>query len=478
MSDSISPTGPSVSIGAGARTIVMAQVAKTAIRLVSAAILARLLSPDAYGLHGMATLVYTLLYMARDAGVFLAVQDPGLTRARFNQLLLLALAVGIGLAALCLVLGQPIASFFAEPRLPPVLAGLGAAFVFGGATLAPVALLYKEQRLGTVAAIEVVATLASVAAAVGGAASGAGVWSLVWLTITYEFVVALGSWWASPWRPGWDVARQDWRGVLGRGANLTGHGLASHLSRLVDQVAVGRGGNTHDLGLYGRGVQASTALVQLGIAPLSAWGVAALTRARAAKTERTLAGQLLNGLSHLALPPAVLCLVAPEFVVRLFYGPQWLDAAPAVRWLGLAAAVQPWLFVQSWLLQAVGRTRRLLLGSAAGLAFIGAGCLIARAHGTAAVAGAVAGGTLLHACAAWLLVAGAMQVSPGAFFRPVLFPALLHGGLGAAIGGLLSLFPDAPWASPLPVAIAYYALAWLAIPAARREIRHHFLLRP
>lgn len=478
MSDSLPPARPFAAIGAGARAIVIAQVAKTLIRLVSAALLARLLSPDAYGLHGMAALLYTLLYMARDAGVFLAVQQPGLTRARFNQLALLALGVGLGLAGLCLLLGPPAAAFFAEPRLPPILAGLGAAFVFGGATVAPVALLYKEQRLGTVAAIEVVATLTSTLTALAAAASGAGVWSLVWLSLSYELAVAIGSWWASPWRPTWAIAWQDWHGTLGRGANLTGQALASHLARMVDQVAVGRTGSAHELGLYGRGVQISTALLQLGIAPLSGWGVAALTRAREHKGESALAQQVLNGLFHLCLPPAIVCCVAPELLIRLFYGPQWLAATEVVRWLGLAAAVQPWLFVPSWLLQAAGRTRRLLFTSVLGLVFIGLGCVLAQGRGIGAIALAVAAGTLLHAATSLALAAGPTGLAIGAWLRPAAIPALLHGGFGALLAGIQLLRPSLPATGLLLAAPAYYALAWLAVPAIRREIRHHFLLRP
>src|SRR5688500_3363636 len=99
-SDPRSPTPP-----AGARAILSAQIAKLAFRFLSAAILARLLTPDDYGVHGMAMVFYGLLYMARDLGVFATIQQPDLPPQRFNALCQLAFGGGVALALLSVALG-------------------------------------------------------------------------------------------------------------------------------------------------------------------------------------------------------------------------------------------------------------------------------------------------------------------------------------------------------------------------------------
>ncbi len=473
------PSRSAISPGGGARTILGAQLVKLAVRLTSAALLARLLSPDAYGLHGMAAMIYSLLYMVRDVGVFTAIQQPGLTTSRFHQLCALGAGAGLALAVVCALLGQPLAWFFDEPRLPPIMAALAVAFLFSGTTLAPIALLYREQRIAAAAGLDVTATVISTITALVAAASGAGVWSLVLLSIAYEVTMAIGSWWLSPWRPGWRIAGGGWSGILALSVNLTGHTVAHYLARTVDQVVVGRMGRASDLGLYGRGVQATTALLQVAVAPLSGWGVTSLARLRDDRAAFTaLAARFLNGLFHFSLAPAALCVVAPETVVRIFFGPRWLEAAGVVQWLGIATAVQPWLFVQSWMLQAGGHTRRLLTTSLLGLALITTACLLARGHGLETIAQATAIGTLLHALVALPLGTKPLGLRAGDLLRPLLAPVIIHGGLALALVALRRLAPDAAWWWPLPLAAGYYGAAWIVFPAVRRETRDHFLWRP
>lgn len=469
---------PAAAPVSGARSIVAAQVAKLALRLTSAAVLARLLTPDAYGLHGMAAALYGLLYMVRDFGVFAAVQQPDLTPARFNALCRIAVIGGVVLAGLCVLLGAPAAWFFGEPRVPAVLAALGAGFILGGFAVPPLALLYREQRVATAMGIDVAGSAVSIAAAIAAAAAGWGVWALVTMAVVHELVVATVAWLRCPWRPGLDTGGTAWRDLLGSGASLTGHSVAGYFARTVDQIIVGQGQGAAALGYYGRGAQITTAAMQLAIAPFNGWAIATLARCRD-RTDEFAATfrRLLNGVMHLALPVAVVCLVAPGWIVRGLYGEAWLPAAEIVRWLGLALLGQPLVFAQTWLLQATNQPHRLLRNSLLGLAAVVATCLLARPAGPAAVAAAAAAGTLVHGIGGLLLCLGLTPVKPRDLLASLAGPALLHGGLW------LGLTAAGGWIAPAPLllpvaAAAYYGLAWVAVPAVRRELRGHFLVRP
>ena len=477
MSESPPPAPPARPSALGARAIVTAQVVRLLFRIVSAAALARLLTPGAYGLHGMAVMIYGLLFMVRDLGVFAGMQQPGLTPPRFNALCLLAFLGGLVLALVCALSGWPAAWFFDEPRLPAVLAGMALAFVFGGCSVPPLAVLYREQRVGHAVSVETGAVILSALAAIAAAAAGAGVWALVLMTVLNEFLAAAGAWWLCPRRPGFDFTGVSWRGILGFGAHLTGHSMASYLSRTIDQLIVGRAAGTVELGFYGRGAQATTLTVQLAVAPFSGWAVATLTRRRGQREDFVhLFRRLLNGLLHFSLPPAMVCLVAPAFAVRLLYGEKWLETTEVVRWLGLASLVQPWLFTHGWLLQAVARTRRLLVISTFGLVAIATASLLARHQGIDAIAGAVALATLLHALVSAALVLGATPVRLRDLLQPALAPLVLHGGLAVTLLVSRLLAPSQAWWLPLPLIAGYYVAAWLALPAVRREAREHFLL--
>lgn len=475
----LSPSAaPAASPVPGARSIVAAQVAKLALRLTSAAVLARLLTPDAYGLHGMAAAIYGLLYMARDFGVFAAVQEPDLTPPRFNALCRIAAVGGVALAGLSALLGAPAAWFYGEPRVPPVLAALGVGFVFGGFAVPPLALLYREQRVATAMAIDVAGSAVSITTAIAAAAAGWGVWALVVMALVHELVVATAAWLCSPWRPGRDTGGTAWWGLLGSGASLTGHSVAGYFARTVDQIIVGQSQGTTALGYYGRGAQITTAAMLLAIAPFNGWAIATLARRRDHGADFVATfRRLLNGVMHFTLPVAVVCLVAPGWIVRLLYGAAWLPATEVVRWLGLALLGQPLVFAQTWLLQSTNQPHRLLRNSLLGFVAIAGACLLARQAGPAALAAAAAAGTLVHGIGGLMLCLGRTPVGTRDLLAPLAGPALLHGGLWLGLtvaGGTTDDFP-----SLLPVlAATYYGFAWVVVPAVRRELRGHFLVRP
>ncbi len=477
MSEPRPPESPALRPAAGARVIMIAQVVRFFTRFLSAAVLARLLLPGDYGLHGMAAVLYSLLYMVRDLGVFPAMQQANHTPQRFNALCRIAFLGGLGLAALCALLGRPAAWFFGEPRLPPVLAVMGLAFVFGGAAVPALAALYREKRVQAAVTVETAAVVLASLGSIAAAAAGAGVWALVLLTVLNELLAAMGAWWQCSARPGRDTRGAPWRELLGFSTHLTGHSVANYLARTIDQIIVGRAAGTVELGLYGRAAQATTLPVQLAVAPFSAWAVATLARSRNQAGEFvTLYRRLLNGLQHFSLPPAIVCLAAPGFAIRLLYGEKWLAAAEVVRWLGVALLVQPWIFTQGWLLQAVGRARRLMVVSTIAFVVVAGGCLAARQQGISAIAAAVAAGTVIQALVSLAAGRGISPVRPRDLVAPALVPLALHGGLGLVLLALPFAAPAAPWWLPLPVVAGYYTAAWLALPVIRREARGHFLL--
>lgn len=474
MRDSPLSTDPFPSVTANGRAIVAAQIAKVGLRLAGAAVLARLLLPEAYGLHGMAIVVHGLLYMIRDLGVFTAMQQPGLTPARFNALCRVAIAGGFGLALASAALGWPLAWFYQESQLPPVVAALGLSFVFGGCAVPPMALLYREQRIGRAMSIDVAATAVSLLAAIAASAAGWGVWALVTMAVVFEVVMAAGAWASVARRPGLTTEGVRWAELFGLGANLTGYGIATYCARTIDQVLVGRSLGTTALGFYNRGAQATTTTMMLAVAPFSGWAVAQLARhqnepAALVATFR----RLLNGIAHFAFPAAVACVLLPEVIVGLLYGERWLPSAGVVQWLGLALLMQPAISAQNWLLQATAQVRRLFAFSVFGLVTVSAGCLVALGGGITAVALGVAVGTGLHGIGGWFFWRGRSAVRFRDLVAPLAGPALLHGGLAAC--WLVARACGAHDWGLLAIAPAYY-LAALAVPAVRRELRGHFLM--
>jgi O-antigen/teichoic acid export membrane protein len=467
-------------LAGGGRALFLAQGVKFAVRAASAMTLARLLLPEDYGLFGMAGAVYGLLSIVRDLGTGAAVQQAGLTRERFDGLCRFGLLGGLVLGGICAAAGPAAARFFEEPRLPALLVGLAACFPLAGAATPLQSLLYREQRIAVAAKIDAASLAAGCAAAIAAAFAGAGAWALVVMAVATELAALALVWRNSTWLPRRPQGASSWRELLTFGAHLSGHGVAGYFTRNIDQIIVGRAAGAATLGLYGRGVQATTLPMQFAVAPFTGWIIAMLARVQTeADTYRAFFRSALNGLAHLTLPLAAVCIAAPDISVTLLYGAKWSAASPVVRWLGLGLATQPWWFAYMWLLISVGRTRRLFGLSSLAFAIFLTATLVARHSGITGMAVAVAAASVATAITTLAFSLGVTPVRAADVASASWRPCVLHGILTVVLiltGRLLV-------SRPLPIAaigllaagLAYLAVALAVWPAVRRECLGHFL---
>lgn len=464
--------------------IFLAQIIRLGLRLGSAAVLARLLTPEAYGLQGMAAAVFGFLYMTRDCGIVPALQQPDVTPATFAAMCRLGVFGGLALTLIGAALAVPTGWFFHETeRVPWVLAAMSTSFVFAGAAAPAIGLLHREQRARTVAFIETAAFAVAAGAAVAAATAGWDVWSLVLFSVVNEAAVCALAWRSCPWRPGRPEPGLPWRQMVRFSANLTGHNLATHARNILDQIIVGRSAGVTALGLYGRAAQLAALPVQFGIGPFSAWAMASLGRLREEPAAYArFFRHLLNSLAHVAFAAAATCMAVPELALTVLFGPAWITAAPVTRWLGLAIAFQPWLQAPAWLVHGPGDSRRLLYWSLAGAAAMATAGTIAAPFGPAAIALAAAGVIALQASLAPWLGPRGTGLELRDWWQPAVVPLALHAGLGLLLAGASHLVPAA-WPAMLQagalaaLATAYYSLALGALPALRAELRQHAFLR-
>jgi O-antigen/teichoic acid export membrane protein len=157
-----------------------AKWASQALSWVSWLIVARLLSPEDYGLVGMATIYLGLITLLSEFGLgtaVLAVRE--LNVEQINQLN--GLAVLLGLASLlgsCIV-AIPVGHFFRAPQLPLVVVVMSTTFVIASFKTVPLALLQRDLRFKALALIELSQALVLAISMIGFAVAGFRYWTLV-----------------------------------------------------------------------------------------------------------------------------------------------------------------------------------------------------------------------------------------------------------------------------------------------------------
>ncbi len=157
-----------------------AKWASQALSWASWLIVARLLTPEDYGLVGMAAIYLGLITLVAEFGLgtaVLAVRE--LSVAQINQLNGLAVLLGLAsLVASCAV-AIPLGRFFHAAQLPLVVAAMSTTFVITSFKTVPLALLQRELRFKALALIDLGQALVLAISMIGLALAGFRYWTLV-----------------------------------------------------------------------------------------------------------------------------------------------------------------------------------------------------------------------------------------------------------------------------------------------------------
>jgi O-antigen/teichoic acid export membrane protein len=122
---------------------------------VATLVVARLLSPEDYGLVAMATVYLGLVTLISEFGIGVTIVTMrDLTGEQVAQINTLALLLGLACFLVSCVAAVPLGWFFHEPQLPPVIIALSVAFVISAIRTVPYSLLQRELRFKRLALMD------------------------------------------------------------------------------------------------------------------------------------------------------------------------------------------------------------------------------------------------------------------------------------------------------------------------------------
>lgn len=226
-------------------------------------LVARLLTPDDYGVMTAGMLFIGLADILAEAGVGNAIiQKATLTAAdvagTFTFSVLLATGLYVGLC----VLAVPAAWWFATPELATVLPVLGLIILLVPPRMVPLALLDRELAFGPQATVHVVTSVIHAAVLLGMAYYGAGYWALVTGAIVSQAIAVGMLTAAARWRPRLLWPTRDHRGMVLFGVQVSGSSLLGYVYSNSDFAVVGKLFGPSVLGYYSLAFQLMSMPVQ------------------------------------------------------------------------------------------------------------------------------------------------------------------------------------------------------------------------
>ncbi len=226
------------------------------IQFVVMIIMARILTPDDYGLVGMLAIFLAVSQSLIDSGFSQALirkQD----RSEVDDSTVFYFNIGVGLILyLVLYLSAPlIASFYKEPQLVAITRVIGLSVVFNSLAVVQRALLTIKLDFKTQAKASFAGAILSGAIGITMAYTGWGVWAIVWQQIANLAVVTMLLWVLSHWKPIWRYSWKSFRELFGFGSKLLASGLLDTIFRNLYLIVIGKFFSASDLGYYTRAHQ-------------------------------------------------------------------------------------------------------------------------------------------------------------------------------------------------------------------------------
>jgi O-antigen/teichoic acid export membrane protein len=237
----------------GARWIAAATVVRVTAQFVQLALLARLLRVEDFGLMAMVNVVLAFSQTFGDAGVSNAIiyyRDA--RREELSSLYWLNVLSGVAVFGLVYVLAPTIARFYHQPPLTDLLRAAAVIFAIAPLGRQFEVLFERDLRFRRLAMIETCAVLAGAATGIALAATGHGVWSLVWATVLQSAVSALAlafvGW--STWRPMLRFVPRECRRFMHFGLYQMGERTLNLLGQNLDKLVIGALMGPRPLGFY------------------------------------------------------------------------------------------------------------------------------------------------------------------------------------------------------------------------------------
>ncbi len=327
------------------------------------AIIARLMTPEEFGLAAIGVSILAIVETVRDFGISnYIVQSRDLTRsvARTGFTIIAALSCAVAAA---LYAGAPhMAEFYGDERLVAYVEVM-ALVALAGMFVSPLrAMMLRDMEFRKLAIVNLGGTVAFSGTIVSLALLGHGYMSYAWgglaMTLTSAaFCLHLRrDYWI--FRPGF----RGWAGALAFGGYSSLSDTLSRVQESLPFLILGRLMPLDAVGIFNRShflAAVPPKLLMVGVMPVALPGFAA-----EARSGKDLKAPLLNAMSLMAvfLWPALILLALLAYpAVMLLLGDQWTDAAPIVQILSIASLASLPLPLAFPVLSAVGQVRPIAL---------------------------------------------------------------------------------------------------------------------
>ncbi|MGD2159341.1 MAG: oligosaccharide flippase family protein [Anaerolineales bacterium] len=373
-------------------------------------VLARLLSPDDFGLLAIASVAIDILMRITDFGMIPAlVQRVEANDAHYDAAWTVGVVRALVVSGVTLVAASLVSTVFAEPRAIDIIRVLALRPIIDAAASIKVAELTRELNFRSLAFMKIPKALANTLVSIV-LAPWLGVWALVAGTLAGPSAYMILSYVLAPYRPRLNLDFGAAQSLIRFGRWIFLTGLIAMAGQSLLRAIISRELGATELGLYY--LAASLAFLPAEVASQVVGEVSFPFYARLQTDVKQVAlafKSILTSLAVLIIPSSGLLIALTPSLVDTILGSQWEGTAPIIRVLALANIIGLLGETVGPILRGTGRPAKAFFSSAVQYTF-----LVVFVWGLAQRFGVVG------AAIAWLPAIFASQIANLIFIRQIL----------------------------------------------------------
>lgn len=366
--------------------------------LLMTVVVARMLDPEEFGLFALALLVANLFDYVKDLGVAAAlVQNRRDWKAIAPTGLTLSVVFGVIASGLLAGTAHLTAAALGHPELTELIRVLAIGLGISALSAIPAAWLRRSMNFGARLAPEALGALTKTGLTIWLAATGHGVWSLVYGQIAAVVVMTVLYWVVGRTSPKLGFDRTVSGELIRFGIPVTAVTLLAYGIYNVDYLAVGTRLGASDLGLYTLAYRIPELLVLnlcIVVSEVLFSALSSLQHDRDVLTRHYL--DALGVVIALTAPIGIGLAVAARPLVETLYGHQYAESAPILAVIAIYTTVYSASFHAGDVLKAMGKPGILTAINAAKLVVLIGPIWWAAGHSATWVACALLAVEVLH----------------------------------------------------------------------------------
>lgn len=219
-------------------------------------VLARLLTPEDFGLIGIILIFVSVFNSIVDSGFSNAlIRKKDATDKDFNTVFVCNLCISVVLCVTLYLSAPTISHFFSRPPLTNLLRAMSAIIIINALAIIQRTILMKEIDFKTQTKISLISSISSAAVGLCLAFAGFGVWALVGQQFARQGLNTVFLWIYARWYPRLQFSLESFKELFGFGWKLLVSGLIDTVWREIYQVVIGKCYAPATLGQYSRAQQ-------------------------------------------------------------------------------------------------------------------------------------------------------------------------------------------------------------------------------